>query len=103
MVPPLIAKWESIIGEKVDDWGVKQMKTRWGTCNIKARRVWLSLELIKKPVHCLEYVIVHEIVHLIERRHNNRFAATMDRFMPQWRLHRDELNRSALRPETWGN
>jgi predicted metal-dependent hydrolase len=101
MIPPMIGKWESIIGVKVDDWGVKQMKTRWGTCIVKARRIWLNLELIKKPVQCLEYVVVHEMVHLLERHHNDRFAARMDTFMPQWRLHREELNQSALRHETW--
>jgi predicted metal-dependent hydrolase len=101
MIPPLIEKWESIIGETVAAWGVKKMKTKWGTCNIKARRIWLNLELVKKPVQCLEYIIVHEMVHLLERHHNDRFAALMDKFMPQWRLHRDELNRSALRHEMW--
>lgn len=101
MIPPLIEKWESIVGEKVAAWGVKKMKTKWGTCNVKARRIWLNLELVKKPAQCLEYVMVHEMVHLLERHHNDRFASLMDRFMPQWRLHRDELNRSALRHETW--
>ncbi|MGO9566722.1 MAG: M48 family metallopeptidase [Desulfomonilaceae bacterium] len=101
MIPPLIEKWESIIGVKVADWGVKQMKTKWGTCTIKAQRIWLNLELVKKPVQCLEYVVVHEMVHLVERHHNDRFAALMDSFMPQWRLHREELNRSPLRHETW--
>ncbi|MBI5251778.1 MAG: M48 family metallopeptidase [Desulfomonile tiedjei] len=101
MIPPLIEKWESIIDVKVADWGVKQMKTKWGTCTIKARRIWLNLELVKKPLQCLEYVIVHEMVHLLERHHNDRFAALMDNFMPQWRLHREELNRTALKHETW--
>jgi predicted metal-dependent hydrolase len=101
MIPPLIAKWEAIIGVEVADWGVKQMKTRWGTCNIEARRIWLNLELIKKPVHCLEFIVVHEIVHLLERHHNDRFVAHMDKFMPQWRLFRDELNRAPLGHATW--
>ena len=74
-IAPLIAKWEAIIGVQVAQWGVKQMKTRWGTCNIEAARIWLNLELIKKPVHCLEYIIVHEMVHLLERHHNDRFIA----------------------------
>jgi predicted metal-dependent hydrolase len=65
-IAPLIAKWKATIGLQVAEWGVKQMKTRWGTCNIEARRIWLNLELIKKPVHCLEYIIVHEIIHLLE-------------------------------------
>jgi predicted metal-dependent hydrolase len=101
MIPPLIAKWEEIIGVEVADWGVKQMKTKWGTCNIEARRIWLNLELVKKPAHCLEFIIVHEIVHLLERHHNDRFVAHMDKFMPQWRLLRDELNRAPLGHATW--
>ena len=100
-IPPLIAKWEPIIGVKVVEWGVKQMKTRWGTCNIKAQRIWLNLELIKKPIHCLEYVIVHEMVHLLERQHNERFSAYMNRFMPLWQHYREELNRAPLGHEDW--
>lgn len=100
-VPPLIAKWEAIIGVEVAEWGVKRMKTKWGTCNIEARRIWLNLELAKTSVHCLEYIIVHEIVHLLERNHTDRFRAYMDQFMPQWRLFRDELNRGPLAHETW--
>ncbi len=102
LIPPLLAKWEPIIGVQVAEWGVKQMKTRWGTCNIAARRIWLSLELIKKPAICIEYVLVHELVHLLERHHNDRFKAHMSRFMPQWRLHREELNRAPLGHEEWG-
>jgi predicted metal-dependent hydrolase len=100
-IPPLIAKWEPIIGVQVAEWGVKQMKTRWGTCNIKAQRIWLNLELIKKPVHCLEYVVVHEMVHLLERHHNDRFTAYMNRFMPLWQYYREELNRAPLGHEEW--
>lgn len=101
-LPGLIAKWEPIVGVTVAEWRIKRMKTRWGTCNVGAGRVWLNLELAKKPVSCLEYVLVHEMVHLIERRHNERFRACMDRFMPRWRLHRDELNRAPLAREEWG-
>ena len=100
-IPPLIEKWEEIIGVQVDEWAVKQMKTKWGTCNIKARRIWLNLELIKKPVHCLEYIIVHEIIHLLERHHNTRFEGYMNRFMPQWQHYREELNRAPLGHEEW--
>jgi len=100
-IPPLIAKWEPIIGIKIAEWGVKQMKTRWGTCNITAQRIWLNLELIKKPSHCLEYVIVHEMVHLLERHHNARFTAYMSRFMPLWPHYREELNRAPLGYEEW--
>jgi predicted metal-dependent hydrolase len=101
MIPPLIAKWEAIIGVEVADWGVKQMKTKWGSCNIEARRIWLNLELVKKPAHCLEYIVVHEMVHLLERHHNDRFIAYMDQFMPQWRFLRDELNKAPLGHATW--
>lgn len=100
-IPPLIAKWEPIMGVQVAEWGVKHMKTRWGTCNISARRIWLNLELIKKPVHCLEYVVVHEMVHLLERHHNERFTAYMNRFMPLWQHYRQELNRVPLGHEEW--
>lgn len=101
-IPDLIAEWEPIIGVDVADWGIKRMKTRWGTCNVDARRVWLNLELAKKPAECLDYVLVHEMVHLLERRHNDRFQDYMDQFMPQWRLYRDELNRVPLAHEDWG-
>lgn len=100
-IVPLLAKWETIIGVEVAEWGVKQMKTKWGTCNSKARRIWLNLELIKKPVHCLEYIIVHEIVHLLERHHNERFVAYMNNFMPLWQHHREELNRAPLGHASW--
>jgi len=100
-IPVFIAKWEPVMGVEVADWGIKRMKTRWGSCNITARRIWLNLELAKKPVTCLEYVVVHEMVHLLERRHNDRFRAHMDRFLPGWRLQRDELNRAPLGHEEW--
>jgi hypothetical protein len=100
-IPPLIAKWEPEIGVTVADWGIKKMKTRWGTCTIKARRIWLNLELAKKPAACLEYILVHEMVHLLERHHNDRFRNLMDKLMPQWRLHREELNRWPLAHEDW--
>ncbi|QYX30349.1 M48 family metallopeptidase [Sphaerospermopsis torques-reginae] len=91
-IPPLIAKWEKIIGVNINEWGIKAMKTKWGTCNIQAKRIWLNLELAKKPIHCLEYVVVHEITHLLERTHNAKFQALMDQFMPKWREYKKELN-----------
>lgn len=91
-LPSLIAKWEKVVGVKINDWGVKKMKTRWGTCNIQAKRIWLNLELIKKPPRCLEYVVVHELVHLLERGHGDRFKAYMDQFLPDWRSYQAELN-----------
>ncbi len=96
LIPPLLEKWQPVIGVQVADWGVKKMKTRWGTCNIVARRIWFNLELAKKPMQCLEYIAVHELVHLLERHHNGRFRALMDQFMPQWRLHREVLNQTPL-------
>ncbi len=100
-IPQLIAKWEPEFGVTVADWGIKKMKTRWGTCNIEARRIWLNLELAKKPICCLEYILVHEMVHLLERHHNERFRQLMDRLMPQWRLYREVLNRAPLSHENW--
>jgi hypothetical protein len=92
---------DELIGVEVAHCGIKRMKTRWGTCNIEAKRIWLNLELAKKPPACLEYILVHEMVHLLERHHNDRFRAYMDQFLPQWRLHREELNRAPLAHEDW--
>jgi predicted metal-dependent hydrolase len=100
-IPALISKWEPIIGVRVTDWGIKRMKTKWGTCNLTARRIWLNLELAKKRTACLEYILVHEMVHLLERHHNARFSTYMNRFMPVWRIRRDELNRAPLSHEDW--
>ncbi len=101
-IPPLIDKWEKIIGVKTDDWGVKQMKTKWGACNTDAKRIWLNLELAKKPPICLEYILVHELVHLHEKNHNDRFIALMNEFMPKWRLYRNELNSLPIVHNDWG-
>ena len=100
-LPALLAKWEPRVGVTVADVRIRKMKTLWGSCNIEAGRIWLNLELIKKPTSCLAYVLVHEMVHLLERKHNARFQALMDRFMPQWRLYRDELNRAPLAHADW--
>jgi predicted metal-dependent hydrolase len=100
-VPPILAKWEEALGVTVAAWGVRKMKTKWGSCNPETRRVWLNLELAKKPVQCLDYLILHELVHLLERRHTDRFTALMDRHLPDWRLRRDELNAAPLAHEAW--
>ncbi len=92
LIPPLISKWEPQIGVKVESWGVKQMKTKWGSCNTGAKRIWLNLELAKKNPACLEYIVVHEMVHLLERLHNENFVAYMDKFLPNWRSIKAELN-----------
>ncbi|MFH0957655.1 MAG: SprT family zinc-dependent metalloprotease [Pseudomonadota bacterium] len=94
-VPPLVVKWRYIIAVELTAWGIKKMKTRWGSCNQRDKRIWLNLELAKKPLHCLEFIIVHELTHLLERRHNNHFKGLMDNFMPDWRHYKEELNRIA--------
>lgn len=95
-LPPLLEKWQRIIGVSISACGIKQMKTRWGTCNTRARRIWLNLELAKRSVECLEYIIAHELVHLLERNHNHRFHAYMDKFMPEWRMNKAALNARSL-------
>ncbi|SOE81033.1 Predicted metal-dependent hydrolase [Caballeronia arationis] len=101
LTPTLLERWQPLLGVEVSRWGIKKMKTKWGSCNVDASRIWLNLELAKKPVQCLEYVIVHEMVHLIERHHNDRFTALMDRHLPHWRTYRDELNQAPLADEDW--
>lgn len=100
-IPSLIDKWTPVVGVNVAAWGVRRMKTRWGSCNRQAQRIWVNLELAKKPPECLEYVIVHEMVHILERLHNDRFKELMDQLMPNWRSFRDELNRAPLAHEDW--
>jgi predicted metal-dependent hydrolase len=100
-IPPLIAKWEPALGVRVAEWGIRKMKTHWGTCNTAAGRIWINLELAKKQASCLEYVLVHEMVHLLERHHNECFKGLMDTYMPQWRIYRDRLNRAPLSHEDW--
>jgi len=100
-IPPLVAKWEKKVGVHISEWGIKHMKTRWGTCNIKAKRIWLNLELAKKSPRCLEYVVVHEMVHLLERLHNDNFHSLMNQFLPTWKQYRDELNHVPLAHEEW--
>lgn len=101
-IPELLAVWEPVVGVEVADCRIKRMKTRWGSCNIGARRVWLNLELAKKSPRCLEYILVHEMVHLLERHHTERFRALMDQCMPDWRLRKDELNEAPLAYDDWG-
>ena len=93
-IPALFEKWEPLIGVSVNEWRIKKMKTRWGSCNIVAKRIWLNLELAKKPQACLEYVLVHELTHLHERYHNARFKALLDSYLPNWRDTETLLNRS---------
>ncbi|MDZ7692272.1 MAG: SprT family zinc-dependent metalloprotease [Balneolaceae bacterium] len=91
-IPPLIEKWEKKMGKTVREWRVRHMKTKWGSCNTEDGRVLFNLELAKKPPECLEYVVVHEMVHLQERLHTDRFKALLDKYMPSWRERREQLN-----------
>ncbi|MDP3331328.1 MAG: SprT family zinc-dependent metalloprotease [Methylococcaceae bacterium] len=101
-VPALLAKWQPLMGVKVEKFFVRRMKTKWGSCSPKANRIRLNTELAKKPPECLEYIVVHEMVHLLEPTHNSRFINLMDQFMPKWRFYKDELNKLPVRHEHWG-
>ena len=100
-VPQLLARWQPLLGVTVERFFVQRMKTKWGSCNHTARTIRLNTELVKKPAECLEYIVVHELVHLLEPTHNARFVALMDRFLPKWQFHRQVLNRLPVRRETW--
>jgi len=100
-LPELIEKWGEKMKVTVNDFGIKKMKTRWGTCNRQAKRIWLNLELAKKPAECLEFIVVHEMVHLLERKYNKIFISYMDKFLPKWRFFKEELNKIPLRHENW--
>jgi predicted metal-dependent hydrolase len=100
-VPALLAKWEPMVGVTVGHVFVQKMKTKWGSCNAGTRSVRLNTDLAKKPVQCLEYIVVHELVHLLERRHNDRFTALMDRYLSHWRQFRKLLNTAPLGHESW--
>lgn len=100
-IPELLNKWLPKVGVPAPGVRIKKLKTLWGSCNPEAGRIWLNLELIKKPPSCLEFILVHELAHLIERHHNDRFLAIMDRVMPSWRSYRDDLNRAPLAHSEW--
>lgn len=101
-VPALIEKWQPCMGVCVNRFYVQSMKTKWGSCSVHSGSIRLNTELAKKPRACLEYIVVHEMTHLLEPTHNSRFIGLMDRFMPKWRFYRDELNRLPVRHEEWG-
>lgn len=100
-VPELIAKWEPRLHVKVERFFVQKMKTKWGSCSPKAKSIRLNTDLAKKPSECLEYIVVHEMIHLLESTHNNRFMSLMEQFMPNGRFYRAELNRLPVRHEDW--
>lgn len=95
-IPSLIKKWEPIIGVRVREWRTRTMNTRWGSCNVVAHRIWLNVKLMEKPLICLEYVLVHEMIHLHEANHSKRFYALMDKFMPNWKQHKQLLDDRSL-------
>lgn len=101
VVPSLVAKWEAFIGVKAGRIFRQRMKTKWGGCNCDSKNIRLNTELAKKPLEYLEYILVHEMVHLLEPTHNHRFIILMDQFMPKWRFYREELNRLPVRHERW--
>jgi predicted metal-dependent hydrolase len=100
-VPDLISKWEPLIGVKVERFFVQRMKTKWGSCSLGARSIRLNTDLARKPPECLEYIVVHEMTHLLEPTHNARFISLMDQFMPKWRFYKEELNKLPVRHEHW--
>ncbi|WP_338040595.1 SprT family zinc-dependent metalloprotease [Nitrosomonas oligotropha] len=101
-VPALIEKWQPRMGITVQRVYVQRMKTKWGSCSVHSGSIRINTELAKKPLACLEYIVVHEMTHLLEPTHNSRFIALMDQFMPKWRFYREELNRLPVRHEDWG-
>ena len=100
-VEPLIEKWYSRLELNGVRWGIRQMRTKWGSCSLDERRIWINLELAKKPLRCLEYVVVHELTHLVVRNHDDQFTKRMDQLLPHWRSIRDELNQSPLSEAGW--
>ena len=100
-IADLLDKWLPIVGKPLTFWGVKRMKTKWGSCNTSASRIWINAELAKKSPECLEYILVHELVHLHERHHNDNFLRLMEKYLPSWRQCRDKLTREPLAHEDW--
>jgi predicted metal-dependent hydrolase len=100
-VPDIIAKWEPKMGVNVPRWTIRRMKTKWGSCNRETGHIWCNVELAKKHPEAVEYVVVHEMAHLLERGHGKRFIKLMDGFMPDWRARRDQLNGAPLAHEKW--
>ncbi len=100
-IPGLIAAWEPVLNVSVPQWTIRRMKTKWGSCNRKSGHIWFNVELAKKHPDCLEYIVVHEMTHHLERNHGQRFSTLMDGFLPDWRSRRDQLNLAPLAHEEW--
>lgn len=101
LIAELLKKWQPIVGKQVSDWGIRKMKTKWGSCNTEQGRIWLNLDLAKKPRECVEYILVHELTHLHERHHNERFKRLLESYLPNWRARQSLLNQSPLSHENW--
>ena len=101
IVQSFIDKWVTQIGVQLNDWQIKLMKTKWGTCNIEEKRIWLNLELAKKSINCVEYIIVHELIHLLERYHNDKFLELMNFHLPNWKQLKKELNNQPVSHSEW--
>lgn len=101
LLPSLLESWQAVLGVQASHWGIKRMKTKWGSCNPTSKRLWFNLELAKKPLQCLEYIVAHELAHLLERNHTDLFKALLDRHLPEWRQHRDQLSQQPLAHEAW--
>ncbi len=97
----IISKWEPTMGVQVPRWTIRRMKTKWGSCNRETGRIWFNIELAKKHPDGLEYIAVHEMTHLLERGHGERFTELMDGFLPDWRARRDQLNDAPVAHEEW--
>jgi len=100
-IPSLVDKWQEITGLQIREVKIKKMKTKWGTCNPKKERIWLNLELAKKPVRCLEYVFVHELTHFKEKHHNEHFELLLKAYLPQWEQSKQELKTGILSYAEW--
>jgi predicted metal-dependent hydrolase len=100
-LPEIIERWQKVLGVSVQAFHLQRMKTKWGSCNASRRSIRINTDLVRKPCECLEYIVVHEMVHLLERRHNANFMALMNRFMPKWQAHRRLLNSLPIRHEHW--
>lgn len=102
-IPELISTWEPVIGRTVPRWSIRRMRTKWGSCNRESGHLWFNLELASKHPASLEYIVVHEMTHLLERGHGERFTTLMDKSLPDWRRRREELNDAPLADEDWGS
>lgn len=100
---PLVEQWAEVLGVPTPEFGIKRMRTKWGSCSCSANRIWVNLEMVKKPPACIDYLVLHEVAHLIDRSHGEDFIALLDRNMPRWRVIRAELNKEPLGPEKWNH